>query len=180
MKAAGNIGAQFGAKFSVLRERALTWWLGRTDQERKFLAVGGAVVGVSLVYALLLAPAIEGRDSLKRSLPALRQQAAQLQTMAAEAQALAATPAPSVAPMSSEALNASMAQRGLKAGSLTMTGEYAKIQFNGVSFANLVSWLDAQRRENRVQVQDATFTALSAVGQVDATLTLRQASAPAQ
>ena len=84
---------------------------------------------------------------------------------------------PSVAPMSSEALNASMAQRGLKAGSLTMTGEYAKIQFNGVSFANLVSWLDAQRRENRVQVQDATF---AAVGQVDATLTLRQASAPAQ
>jgi general secretion pathway protein M len=73
-----------------------------------------------------------------------------------------------------------MAQRGLKAGSVTMTGEYAKIQFNGVSFANLVSWLDAQRRENRVQVQDATFTALAAVGQVDATLTLRQASAPAQ
>ncbi len=180
MKAAGNVGAQFSAKFGALRERALTWWLGRTDQERKFLTVGGAVVGVSLVYALLLAPAIEGRDSLKRSLPALRQQAAQLQTMAAEAQALAATPAPSVAPMNSEGLNASMAQRGLKAASVTMTGEYAKIQFNGVSFANLVSWLDAQRRENRVQVQDATFTALAAVGQVDATLTLRQASAPAQ
>ena len=180
MKAAGNIGAQFGAKFGALRERALSWWLGRTDQERKFLTVGGVVVGVSLVYALLLAPAIEGRDSLRRSLPALRQQAAQLQTMAAEAQALAATPSPSVAPMSSEALNASMAQRGLKAGSVTMTGEYAKIQFNGVSFANLVSWLDAQRRENRVQVQDAAFTAKGAVGEVDATLTLRQASAPAQ
>lgn len=184
MKAAGNIGAQlgarFGARFGVLRERALAYWLARTDQERKFLAVGGAVVLVALVYALLLAPAVEGRDSLRASLPALRQQAAQLQTLAAEAQALAANPAPPAAPMTAEALNASMAQRGLKAGSLTMTGEYAKLQFNGVSFANLVAWLDAQRRENRVQVHDASFTALPALGQVDATLTLRQASAPAQ
>ncbi|VXC16679.1 type II secretion system protein GspM [Massilia sp. 9I] len=176
MNAASNFRGQVGA----VRERALAWWLSRTDQERKFLAVGGAVVLVSLVYALLLAPAIEGRDTLRRSLPALRQQAAQLQSMAAEASTLAANPAPQVPPMTADALNASMAQRGLKAGSLTMTGEYAKIQFNGVSFANLVSWLDAQRRENRVQVQDAAFTALGAVGQVDATLTLRQASAPGQ
>ncbi|RZA36329.1 MAG: type II secretion system protein M [Lysobacteraceae bacterium] len=175
-----NAVASIRARAGAIRERASAWWLSRTDQERKFLTVGGAVVLVSLVYALLLAPAIEGRDSLRRSLPALRQQAAQLQTLAAEAQTLAANPAPQVPPMSSEALNASMAQRGLKAGSVTMTGEYAKVQFNGVSFANLVAWLDAQRRENRVQVQDASFTALAAVGQVDASLTLRQASAQAQ
>ncbi|SFB76960.1 type II secretion system protein GspM [Massilia yuzhufengensis] len=176
MKAA----AQFGAQLGALRERAQTWWLGRTEQERKFLAVGAGIVVVSLVYALLLAPAVEGRDNLRRALPQLRQQAAQLQTMAAEAQALSATPAPSAPPMTREALVASMAQRSLVAGSITMTGEYAKAQFNGVSFANLVSWLDAQRRENRIQVQDAAFTALPAVGQVDATLTLRQASATAQ
>ena len=175
-----NAVASIRAKVGAVRERALAWWLSRTDQERKFLAVGGGVALVSLVYALLLAPALEGRDSLRRSLPALRQQAAQLQTLAAEAQTLAANPAPQVPPMTSDALNASMAQRGLKAGSVTMTGEYAKLQFNGVSFANLVAWLDAQRRENRVQVQDAAFTALAAEGQVDATLTLRQASAPAQ
>lgn len=176
MKAA----AQFGARFGAIRERALAWWLGRTDQERKFLVVGSGIVVVSLVYALLLAPAVEGRDTLSRSLPSLRQQAAQLQTLAAEAQGLAANPAPQVPPMTREALLASMAQRGLVAGSVTMTGEYAKVQFNGVSFANLAAWLDAQRRENRVQVQDAAFTALAALGQVDATLTLRQASATPQ
>lgn len=175
-----NAVASIRARVGAIRERALAWWLSRTDQERKFLTVGGAVALVSLVYALLLAPAIEGRDSLRSALPALRQQAAQLQTLAAEAQALAANPAPQVPPMTSDALSASMAQRGLKAGSITMTGEYAKVQFNGVSFANLVAWLDAQRRENRVQVQDASFTALAAVGQVDATLTLRQASAQPQ
>lgn len=177
---AGHIGAQLGARFGTLRERALAYWLARTEQERKFLAVGGVVVLVALVYALLLAPAVEGRDSLRSSLPALRQQAAQLQTLATEAQSLSANPAPQAPPMTADSLTASMAQYGLKAGSLTMTGEYAKAQFNGVSFANLMAWLDAQRRENRVQVQDASFTALPAAGQADATLTLRQASAPAQ
>ena len=176
MTPAASINARFGA----IRERALAYWLARTDQERKFLAVGAGIVLVSLVYALLLAPALEGRDTLRRSLPALRQQAAQLQTLAAEASTLAANPAPAAPPMTREALVASMAQRSLVAGSITMTGEYAKLQFNGVSFANLVSWLDAQRRENRVQVQDATFTALPALGQVDATLTLHQASGQAQ
>ena len=166
MKAAATIVA--------LRERALAYWLARTEQERKFLAIGAAVVLVALVYALLLAPAIEGRDRLQRSLPQLRQQAAQLQTMAAEAGALAANPAPPPAPMPREALTASLAQRSLVPGSLTLTGEYAKVQFNNVSFANLVAWLDAQRRENRIQVQDAAFTGLPAAGQVDATLTLRQ------
>lgn len=166
MKAAATIVA--------LRERALAYWLARTEQERKFLAIGAAVVLVALVYALLLAPALEGRDRLQRSLPALRQQAAQLQTMAAEASTLAANPAPPPAPMTREALTASLAQRSLAPGSLTLTGEYAKVQFNNVSFANLVAWLDAQRRENRIQVQDAAFTGLPAAGQVDATLTLRQ------
>ena len=180
MSAAANIGANVGAKFGALRERALAYWLARTEQERKFLGVGAAIVVVSLVYALLLAPALEGRDTLQRSLPALRQQAAQLQTLAAEASTLAATPAPAAPPMTREALLASMGQRGLTAGSITMTGEYAKVQLNGVSFANLVSWLDAQRRENRIQVQDAAFTALAAVGQVDATLTLRQNNGAAQ
>lgn len=166
MKAAATIVA--------LRERALAYWLARTEQERKFLAVGAAVVLVSLVYALLLAPALEGRAKLQHSLPELRQQAAQLQSMAAEASTLAANPAPPPAPMTREALSASMAQRSLSPGSLTLTGEYVKVQFNNVSFANLVAWLDAQRRENRIQVQDAAFTALAAAGQVDATLTLHQ------
>jgi general secretion pathway protein M len=55
-----------------------------------------------------------------------------------------------------------------------MTGEYAKLQLNNASFANLAMWLDAQRREGRIAVQDAVVTALPAAGQVDANLTLHQ------
>lgn len=166
-------------KISGLRERATAYWLARTAQERKFLLVGGAVVALAIFYLVLLEPAINGRDQLRRSLPELRQQAAQLQALASEAQAVAAQPAPAVAPVTSDSLTASMNARGLKPTSLSVSGEYTKVQLSNVSFANLMSWLDAQRRESRITVQDAQFSAQTALGQVDATLTLRQSSSPA-
>ena len=76
--------------------------------------------------------------------------------------------------MTRESLMASLTARGITPGSLTLTGEYARLQVTGVSFANLVSWLDAQRRESRIAVQEGSFTAQDPVGQVDANLTLRQ------
>jgi general secretion pathway protein M len=57
---------------------------------------------------------------------------------------------------------------------LTMTGEFAKVSLTGVPFSSLVSWLDNQRREGRINLQDATISAAGEGGKVDATLTLRQ------
>ena len=166
-------------KLSGLRERAGSYWIARTAQERKFLLVGGGVVALALLYLVLLEPALTGREQLRRSLPEMRQQAAQLDALAAEARAVAAQPAPAVVPLTREALAASMTASGLNPASLSVSGEYTKVQLNGVSFANLMAWLDAQRRDSRLLVQDAQFTAKDALGQVDATLTLRQSSEPA-
>lgn len=166
-------------KLSTLRERVSGYWIARTAQERKFLLVGGGVVALTLLYLVLLEPALSGREQLRRSLPELRQQAAQLDALAAEAKAVTAQPAPAVAALTREALAASMASSGLNPASLSVSGEYTKVQLNGVSFANLMAWLDAQRRDSRLLVQDAQFTAKDVLGQVDATLTLRQSSEPA-
>jgi general secretion pathway protein M len=156
------------------RERATALWLARTEQERRFLAIGGCVVLAALLYLLLVDPAVEGRANLRRTLPQLRQQAAELQAMAQEANNLARAPATQVAPLTREAVDASLSGRGLKAESLSMTGEFIKLQLNNVAYANLSAWLDEQRRANRVQVQDGAVTALPAAGQVDASLTLHQ------
>lgn len=161
-----------------LKERLGVYWLARTEQERKYLAAGAAVVLLALVYALFIDPAVSGRAQLQKDLPQLRQQAAQLQAMALEAGELARQPAPQVVPMTREILAASLASRSIVPQTLTMTGEYAKLQLNGVSFANLVAWLDAERREHRILVQDATISAQSPAGQVDAALTLRQNAGP--
>jgi general secretion pathway protein M len=164
----------FVSMISQWRARALVYWGARTEQERKFLAGGAVVLLLALVYLLLVASALEGRAQLRRGLPALRQQAAELQALAQEATALNAQPVPQVTPMTREALTASLSGRGLTAQSLSVSGEHAKLQLNNASFANLVMWLDAQRREGRIAVQDAVFTALPAAGQVDAILTLQQ------
>jgi general secretion pathway protein M len=162
------------------RERANALWLARTEQERRFLAIGGAVVLLALLYMILVAPAMEGRAQLNRSLPQLRQQAAELQAMAQEASALAQAPHSQVTPLTRETVSTSLSGRGLTPQSLSMTGEYIKLQLNNVSFANLATWLDEQRRANRVLVQDAVVTALPVAGQVDATMTLRQNTGAAQ
>jgi general secretion pathway protein M len=94
--------------------------------------------------------------------------------MAREAGELSGQPVLQVSPMTKESLAASLSALGMTPQSTSITGEFARIQLSGVSFANLVSWLDAQRRENRISVQEATITAQTPVGQVDATLSLRQ------
>lgn len=162
------------------RARATVLWLARTEQERKFLTVGAAVLGALFFYLTLLAPAVDGRARLKRDLPELRQQSAQLRSMAAEAGELARQAPQQVAPITREAMAASLATRGMVPQSLSVTGDYAKVQLDGVAFANLVAWLDAQRRDSRVGVEEAQVSAQSPAGQVNATLTLRQNLGAAQ
>jgi len=162
------------------RERANALWLVRTEQERRFLTIGGAVVLLAFLYLVLVEPAVEGRAQLRRALPQLHQQAAELQAMAQEAGNLARAPKTQVAPLSRDTVNTSLGGRGLTPQSLSMTGEYIKLQLNNVSFANLATWLDEQRHANRVLVQDAVVTALPVAGQVDASLTLRQNTGAAQ
>jgi general secretion pathway protein M len=156
------------------KEKLTLYWLARTEQERKFLGIGGAVAALALFYSLAIDPALSGRASLEKALPEMRQQAAAMQALALEAADLARQPAITPAPMSKESLSAGLLARSLTPASLSMTGEYAKLQFTGVSFANLEGWLEAQRRENRIAVLDATFTGQSPLGNVDAVLTLRQ------
>jgi general secretion pathway protein M len=121
---------------------------------------------------VLVDPALDGRAALHKSLPQLRQQAAEMQAMAREAQALQSQNTIAPTPMTRDNLNASLAARGLNPQSLNVTGEYAKLQFTGAQYAGVVAWLDAVRIESRINVVDASFTAQDAPGVVNASLTL--------
>lgn len=160
-----------------MRERAALYWMARTEKERTYLTVGGATVAGALVYMMLIDPAVTGIAKLTKQLPEMRIEAARMQALAQEAGDLARQPPVQVTPMSKEALSASLAARSLTTTSIAMTGDYAKLQFTGVSFAGLYSWLDTQRRDHRIEVEDIAVTASTPVGQVDATLTLRQTTA---
>lgn len=162
-------------KIQQLRDSASAFWNERSEQERRMLAIGGAVVGLALAYSVLVAPALEGRDALRKALPQLRQDVAELKALARTAAELAAKPPVQAPPMSRDALTASLNAAGLKPQSLNLTGEYAKLELKGVAFAALVTWLDAQRRDSAVMVQEAVVSGQTTPGMVDAAITLRQA-----
>ncbi|SFV10235.1 type II secretion system protein GspM [Pseudoduganella namucuonensis] len=166
--------SELSVKAHKLQAAATAFWQERTEQERRMLGVGGAVVGLALVYGLLIDPALEGRAKLRASLPLLRQEAAELQALARTAAELAARPPIQAPRMTNESMTASLAANGLKAQSLALTGEYAKLELKGAQFAALVAWLDAQRRGAGIVVQESAITGLAAPGTVDAALTLHQ------
>lgn len=151
------------------------FWAMRDARERAILSVAAAVVTFSLIYALLIAPAMTGREQLNKDLPFLRQQVAQLQALAKEAEAFSGKPAPVAPAISREDIEAALARNGLKPQSVMSTGDYAKVQLAAVSFAGTLTWLEDMQKAALLYVAEADIVALTQPGLVDVTLTLRQA-----
>ena len=170
--------ASLNDKINGYRAAADAWWAARTEQEQRMLAVGGIVLALGLVWGVLIDPALSGRARLQKELPQLNQQVAELQALAGEATQLAAQPPVQPQPLSKDGVAARLQAAGLATQNLAVTGDYIKVEFKGVQFAGLVTWLDAMRREQRVVVQEGSMTQQGPAGQVDANLTLRQESSP--
>ena len=159
---------------SQIRQSFKAFWAARDARERAMLSAAAGVVLLGLYYALLIDPALAGREQLNRNLPVLRQQAAQLQALSGEAAALSGkTPAPPVA-MSKENIEAALARKGLKAQSVTLTGGFAKVQFAAVSYSGTLEWLEDMQRTAMLSVTDANIVALATPDMVDATISLLQ------
>lgn len=168
------------AALNRFKLNAQAFWIARSQQEQKFLTVGGGALALALLYSALIAPALDGRAKLQKDLPQLRQEAADMAALARQARELASQAPIPVAPLGRDSLNASLAARGLTPQSVSMTGDYARVQLAGVPFPSLMQWLDALRRENHLAVQDAAITAQAAPGVVDAVITLHQGEGAAR
>jgi len=162
---------------AAMRERGLALWQERQPRERNALGLGAGVIVIALLYALLIAPAIEGRKQLQAALPLLRQQAAEMRGLAQQAVQFASTSAPAPAPATKESVEASLRDRGLKPQAVTVEGSLVRVQLTAASFAALLDWLGDAHRTARLAVVDTSITAQAAPDTVNATLTLRQLKA---
>jgi general secretion pathway protein M len=156
------------------RQSFSEFWAARDARERVIIAVAALVVTFGLVYALLIDPAMGGRNALNKSLPLLRQQVAQMQALSKEAAALSGKSATPLIAMSKENIEAALAHNGLKPQSVMLTGDFAKVQLSTVSFAGTLNWLDEMQKTALLTVVDANIVALPQSDMVNATLTLRQ------
>jgi general secretion pathway protein M len=166
MSAAGFITA--------LKESATAFWSVRDARERNMLMACAAVVMLFLIYTIFLNPALSGRAQLRKDLPALRQQSAELLALSKHAAELNRGAAGHVEPITHDTINTSLASRGLKPQSLSVTDDLVRMQVNPASFASLMEWLDEQQKTTHLSVVDANFIALPQNDMVNATLTLKQ------
>lgn len=162
-----------------IRTPASAYWAQRNQRERRLLTAAAILILFTVIYLLLLDPALTGRVRLQKDLPALRQQAAELQSLTAKAASLsgqlAARPA---SPLSKEAVETALTSKGLKPQSVALSGDMAKVQLSAVAFAGLLDWLDDAQKNAHWQVVDANISAVNGSapqpGIVNATVTLWQ------
>ncbi len=164
----------FRGHLDQARQWLFSFWAACNAREQKMLAAGALTAGFGLTYALLINPALAGREKLNNDLPMLRQQVAQMQTLSKEASSLSAKNASNTIRMSKENIEAALARNGLQSQSVMLTGDYAKVQLASVSFIGTLNWLDDMQRNMQVLVTDAKIVALEKPGMVNASLTLQQ------
>ena len=149
------------------------FWMARDQRERMLLGLAAVAAAGGLFYALLIDPAMTGREQLRRNLPNLRQQLAELQLLAKEAGELGGTTIPVVV-ISEASIKASLARQGLKPQSIALHGYQARVQLADASFAATLEWLNDMQKTARLSVVDADFAAQAQPGMVKASLILRQ------
>jgi general secretion pathway protein M len=162
------------ALLDKFRQSFLEFWAARDARERTMLEVAALAMTFGLTYALLIDPAMAGRDQLNKNLPLLRQQAAQMQALSNEASALSGKAAVPLITMSQKNIETTLARNGLKPQSVILTGDYAKVQLAAASFAGTLNWLDDMQKNALISVVDADIVAQAQPDMINATLTLRR------
>jgi general secretion pathway protein M len=156
-------------------EPLLQKWSGLSSRDRRML--GLAIGFLIIVFAWMVAfePAWDGRRQLSRELPALRNDLAQMDQLAAEAR-LTATgaqqPTQSAAQLK-DRLSESLSDSGL-GSSLTqmeVNGDMIEARFRQADFEKWLYWLDGAVRDTRMRVVDISLTRESP-GVVSGRLTL--------
>ncbi len=164
---------------TVIADAWSGFWTVRTAREKTLITWGGAILAVVIAYSVLWAPAQQGRAELREQLPTMQRQLAQMTAEADEARTLAPA-AQGAAPTGNalkDALTASLTQGGFGDPQVQVAGEAVRVTLKNASFAAWTTWLDAARKQFKVQVSDLHAAAAKADGQVDVTATLQPAVA---
>lgn len=163
----------------TLRVRWEAFWTNLAPRERWLVAGGIAVVVLACAYLLLWEPAATGRARLAEELPLLREQAAQMTTLAREARTLGGqVPPPQQGEAQRATLESSLASHGLKPTQLALQGETIQLQLDGIAFGAWTDWLASVRDAQRLKVTEAQVRYVGAPAIVNVRAVL-QAPAPA-
>lgn len=153
---------------------ARAWWHALGARERRMLAIGAAVLGLYLVYAVGVRPAWRTVSEAPSRIDALDLQLQDMRALAAETQQLRGAPQLNTE-QSIAALKAATARLGDK-GRLSLQGERAVLTVNGASSGDLRAWLAESRSGARARPLEAQLT--RGTGGYSGSITLAIGAAP--
>lgn len=152
------------------------FWSERAPRERRILTIGVAFLAVLALYFILVYPAASGVERLQRLLPQARVQAAELESLAAEAKRLRALP-PAAAPGGADArgaLGASLEAAGLQAShNVPLANGDVHLSFANVPFSKWATWLAGAERTLGLHTVAVTVKAAAIPGNTDIELSVR-------
>lgn len=157
------------------------WWNTLSERERWLTGGGGALALLVLVYALLWQPFRTHLVNLRQAVAAQRQDLAWMQQAAAEVKRLSASPAAAMAQQNNpQSLLTLVDQTARTAGLGTVMkriepqgDDKLRVQFEQVSFNQLIHWLGSLEQEYGVTIANVTLDRQSEAGRVDARLVLQ-------
>lgn len=131
-------------------------WAGLSPRDRRLAAIGGVVLGLYLVWAIAVAPALATLRRAPGELAQLQSQEQQMQLLAQVAKSLrGAQPVPPA--QAAAALNAATARLGPQ-GKLSIQGERAVLTLRDAPAPQILAWLAEARAGARARVSEATLT----------------------
>jgi general secretion pathway protein M len=163
-----------------MRETWNGFWKARNRRERSMLIAALAVCVFGGLYVLLIDPAVNGTSSLRKSLPLLRQQAAQMRQLAQQLsrqpaapheESVESEPAVPIA-LTRESVDASLKAAGLNATGVDVSESGMRLQFASVPPAGLIAWLEqAQAQQLSVSEAEIDIPAEGEMAKANVTLT---------
>lgn len=160
--------------FNQLKQTFSEFWSVRDVRERKMLALAAAAVTLGLIYWLLIAPALTGREQFGKKLPALHEQVLQMQALSKEVASYSEQISPVVEPISKDSVATTLARNGLRAKNVAVTGDFVQVEMADVSFSGTVNWLNEMQKTARASTTEARFVPLLQPDRVDVKITLQQ------
>lgn len=150
--------------------RVLEYWRTRSLREKQFLAFGGALILAAILGLYVIAPLNKERARIRAALPALRQEAAALESAALEVNRLKPrVSAPITISDMQMTLRESATSMQIDSSNLVINQSgagRARITLNGVSFNRFANWIDALQRIHKLRVNAALIRALPESGMV--------------
>lgn len=146
-------------------------WASLQARERRLIVLALTVVGLALLWALAIAPALRTLRQAPAQLAQLQTQAQHMQAMQREAHALSAQTALS-RDQALQALRQATEQRLGSHARLSVNGNLVQIELDHAPAADLAAWLadvraNARSRPSQAQLQRATPASANADASAD-------------